>query len=336
MPENELLKSDAMDLNEDIIRKHRIHFKKINEELTNTLTSQVPLIEDIGKHALLGDGKRLRPLFFILSCQLCNYQGKDVHRLSTIFEYIHSASLLHDDVIDNSMVRRRKASINHLWGNHTAILEGDFLASKSSSIAVGSNNMLFLKKITETSTQMVEGQVRELIHTDDWETSKEQYMEIITAKTGALISAACSSGAIISGALGEAEESLAKFGMKAGIAFQLVDDLLDYTSSEELFGKPVGKDLKEGKITLPLIYTLPKLEVSERKRLVALFKNRQATEEDYQVMTEFVRGSGAIDQVLNEAQFYVDKAANCLSPFPDSSAKRDLLNLSQHIIERKH
>ena len=325
-----------MDLGGTIIQKHKTHFAKINEELASNLNSKVPLIEDIGNHALLGHGKRLRPLFFILSCHLCDYQREDLYRLSTIFEYVHTASLLHDDVIDNAEIRRRKASTNHLWGNQTAILEGDFLYSKSSSIALASNNLLFLKRLTETSIQMVEGQILELTHMGNWEISKEQYIEIITAKTGALISAACSCGAIISGVEAKAEQSLTKFGLKAGIAFQLVDDLLDYTSSEEMFGKPVGKDLKEGKITLPLIYTLPKLEVSERKRLKTLFKNRQATEEDYLGMTELVRGSGAIDQVLDEARSYVDKAANCLSSFPDSSAKRDLLKLGQYVIERKH
>ena len=325
-----------MDLDETIIQKHKSHFIKINDELASNINSKVPLIEDIGNHALLGHGKRLRPLFFILSCHLCDYQREDVYRLSTIFEYVHTASLLHDDVIDNAEVRRRKASTNHLWGNQTAILEGDFLYSKSSSIALASNNLLFLKRLTETSIQMVEGQIIELTHMDNWEMSKEQYMEIITAKTGALISAACSCGAIISGAETKAEQSLAKFGLNAGIAFQLVDDLLDYISSEEIFGKPVGKDLKEGKITLPLIYTLPKLEVSERKRLETLFRNRQATEEDYLGMTELVRGSGAIEQVLDEARSYINKAANCLNSFPGSSAKRDLLELGQYVIERKH
>jgi len=336
MSENEPLKSDSMGLNKAIIKRHKAHFIKVNQELANNLNSQVSLIEDIGNHALLGNGKRLRPLFFIFSCHLCDYQGEDLYRLSTIFEYVHTASLLHDDVIDNAKIRRRKASTNHLWGNHTAILEGDFLYSKSSSIAVGSNNLLFLKRLAETSIQMVEGQVNELIHTDNWETSKEQYIGIITAKTGALISAACSCGAIISGSESEAEQSLSEFGMKAGIAFQLVDDLLDYTSSEGMFGKHVGKDLKEGKITLPLIYTLPRLEVSERKRLEALFRNHQATEEDYRCMIELVRNSGAIDQVLDEARSYVGKAADCLSLFPDSFAKRDLLELSQYVIERKY
>jgi octaprenyl-diphosphate synthase len=176
----------------------------------------------------------------------------------------------------------------------------------------------------------------ELVHTDDWGTSREEYMEIITAKTAVLMSAACACGAIITGAEKNAEQSLGKFGLNMGIAFQLMDDLLDYTSSEDVFGKPVGKDLKEGKITLPLIYTLPKIEAPERNRLENLFKNHQTTEEDYRQLIGLVRSKGALDQIKDEARAYVDRAAGCLSRFPDSPAKRGLLELNRFIVERKY
>ena len=245
-----------MDSGSVILDKYKEEIIKINEELEKALSSRVPLLEEIGNHTLLGHGKRLRPLFFVLSCELCNYRGEDRYRLSSIFEYLHAASLLHDDVLDNAEIRRNKPSANRFWGNQAAILEGDFLYSASSEIAVDSNNLRFLKRLTETTKQMAEGQALELIHTNDWETTKEAYMDIITAKTAVLISAACACGAIISGAGRGPEASLGDFGLSAGIAFQLMDDLLDYTSSEAVFGKPVGKDLKEGKITLPLIYSV--------------------------------------------------------------------------------
>lgn len=325
-----------MDSSSAILDKYTEHITRINKELKEALSSKVALVEDIGNHILLGHGKRLRPLFFLLSCQLCDYQGKDAYRLSTIFEYLHAASLLHDDVVDNAENRRNRPSANHVWGNHAAVLEGDFLSSNASLIAVGSNNLLFLKRLTETAKQMAEGQIMELVHTDDWETSKEEYMEIITAKTAVLMSAACACGAIISGAEREAEQSLGQFGLNMGMAFQLMDDLLDYTSSEDVFGKPVGKDLKEGKITLPLIYTLPKIEAPERNRLENLFKNHQATEEDYRQLIGLVRSKGALDQIKDEARSYVDTAAGCLSRFPDSPAKRGLLELNQFIVDRKY
>jgi len=325
-----------MDPDSAIIYKYREHFAKINEELDKALSSHVALIEDIGNHILLGHGKRLRPLFFVLFCRLFHYQGEDMYRLSTIFEYIHTASLLHDDVLDNGEIRRKKPSANYVWGNHAAVLEGDFLYSKSFSIAVGSYNPSFLKRLTDTTTQMAEGQVLELIHTNDWHISKKKYMEIITAKTALLISAACSCGAIISGGDPESETRLVQFGLHMGIAFQLMDDLLDYVSSQERFGKPVGKDLREGKITLPLIYTLPRLETSERERLEGLFKSHKATDEDYRNLIELVRSSGAVDQIRHEARSYVEKAAGYLDPFPDSSAKKNLLELNRYVIDRKY
>jgi octaprenyl-diphosphate synthase len=319
-----------------ILEKYKKDLSKINEEMEKTLSSRVQLIEDIGNHTLLGHGKRLRPLFFVLSCGLCNYQGKDMHRLSIIFEYIHAASLLHDDVLDNAELRRSKPSANRFWGNQAAVLEGDFLYTTSSDIAVDSKNLRFMKRLTETTKRMTEGQVLELVHTNDWEMSKQQYTEIITAKTAALISAACACGAIMAGAGEAAEASLGEFGQNAGIAFQLVDDLLDYTSSEKVFGKPVGKDLREGKITLPLIYTLSRVDMSEKKRLRNLFVRHQANETDYQEMINLVRGKGALEQIRKEAHSYVDTAVGCLSFFPDVEAKRNLLELSQYIIQREY
>lgn len=312
------------------------HVDFINGELDQVLDSRVPLIEDIGKHTLLGDGKRLRPLMFVLSCTLCDYHGDDIYRLSTIFEYIHTASLLHDDVLDNAEIRRKRPSANQVWGNHAAVLEGDFLYSKALAIGIRANNIPFLKRLTETTLRMTEGQILEFVHTNDWKINKDQYMEIITAKTAILISAACACGAIISGAEEKQREALAQFGLNAGIAFQLIDDLLDYTSSERVFGKPVGKDLREGKMTLPLIYTLSQLETGETKRVKDLLTNPGATDNDYQNIIDRVRRNGALDRVQKEAKGYVDHATDCLEIFPDSEIKRDLIRLSQHIIDREN
>lgn len=312
------------------------HFEKINQELNKVFGSRVPLVEEIGKYAMLGQGKRLRPLIFILSCQLCGYQGEDLYPLSTVFEYIHTSSLLHDDVLDNAEIRRRKPSSNQIWGNQAAVLEGDFLFSKSLSIAVSANSIPFISRLTEATMHMSEGQILELVHTEDLETLKESYMQIITAKTAVLISAACGGGAIISGASEEEENDLTRFGRFVGIAFQLVDDLLDYTSSEEVFGKPVGKDLLEGKITLPLIYTLAELEPGEKKRFRELFEKRTADKVAYQELLKRVRRGGVLEKIREEAQRYVDDAAMCLKRFPDSAIKENLLTLIQYIIHRTY
>ncbi|MBL7225756.1 MAG: polyprenyl synthetase family protein [Desulfobacteraceae bacterium] len=324
-----------MDSDISNLTQFKDHFDIINDELYKVFNSRVPLVQEIGRHALLGHGKRLRPLIFVLSCELCDYQGEDVYQLSTIFEYIHTASLLHDDVLDNAEIRRNRPSANQVWGNHAAVLEGDFLVSKALAIAIRAGNIPFLAKITETTTRMTEGQILELAHTDDWGISRDLYLEIVTAKTAMLISTACTCGAIVSDAGSETAESLAQFGLNVGIAFQLIDDLLDYTSSQEVLGKPVGKDLREGKITLPLIYTLKQLETTEKKRLEDLFVNHQPADDDFRDIIDLVRRNGALDRIREEAQSYVDNAINSLDIFPDSATKRDLITLSQHIIHRK-
>jgi octaprenyl-diphosphate synthase len=166
-----------MDLDSSNIERFKNHFDVINRELTQVFNSRVPLVEDIGKHTLLGHGKRLRPLLFILSCHLCDYYAEDLYQLSTIFEYIHTASLLHDDVLDNAETRRKRPSANQVWGNHAAVLEGDFLYSKALSIAVRADNISFLTRLTEATLRMTEGQILEFVHTDDWGITKDQYME---------------------------------------------------------------------------------------------------------------------------------------------------------------
>ena len=196
------------------------YFDIINEEMKRNLKSRVPLIEEIGAHALFGGGKRLRPLFFVLCCRLCGYPGEDLYILSTIFEYVHAASLLHDDVLDNAEVRRKKPTANNVWGNNAAVLEGDFLFSNSMSVALRAKNLEFLNVLSRASLKMTEGQIMELVHTDDWSLGKDKYLEIIEAKTATLISVACASGAIISGADKKKGEALADFGINVGIAFQ--------------------------------------------------------------------------------------------------------------------
>jgi octaprenyl-diphosphate synthase len=305
------------------------HLGRINDELKKIISSRAPFFKDTDNHSLLGNGKSLLPLFFVLSCKLCNYPEEDIYVLSTIFEHIHRASLLHDDVLD-------RAQGNGNNGNDKVILEGDLLYSKASTLAVDADNMPFLKRIVETTARMMEGQILDLIHADDWNTDRDQYMEVITSRKAILFSAACACGAIISGSEVEAEQSLEQFGLNVGIAHQLKEDLLDYTSSVDGIEKKAGKGLKEGRITLPLIRTLSKLEGSVRERLTNRYKNHQATEQDYQNLVCLVMSNGVLDQIQYEAHSYIDKARSFLSTLPDSPAKRDLLELAQYVIERKY
>ena len=310
------------------------HFEKINEALGKTFSSRIPLMNNIGNHSLLGEGKRLRPLLFVLSSELSGYKGADVYKISTIFEYIHTASLLHDDVLDNADLRRKKPSANHLWGSSAAVLSGDYFYSLASAMAVDFKNLPFLKILTDTTLRMTEGQIMELAHTHNWRIKKEEYMEIIISKTAILLSSTCACAAIVAGREEKVVEALKEFGMDLGIAFQLMDDILDYTSCEEEFGKPVGKDLKEGKITLPLIYTLSKLDQAEIERLEDQFKNEKASDDDYQKMIAMVRNDGVLEKIRSEAKVYVDKASDILSSFPDSPVKESLLALNSYMINR--
>ncbi len=214
------------------------------------------------------------------------------------------------------------------------MLEGDFLYARAFASAIQTKNYRFLRLISDTTTQMTEGQVLELIHTFDWEISRAEYLAIATAKTGVLISAACAAGAVLSGAAEPREEALAGFGLQAGIAFQLMDDLLDYTASQAAMGKPVAQDLKEGKITLPLIHTLARLEPASRERLKRLFQHREPGAEDLRELLDLVHRNGAIEKVRAEAREHAGRAAEALAVFPDCPAKASLLELNQYIVDR--
>ncbi len=312
------------------------YFSRIDEELDKVLDSEVSLIEEVGSHSLLGRGKRLRPLFFVLCCQLCNYHGSDMYALSTIFECIHAASLLHDDVLDNASVRRGRSSANRIWGNSAAVLVGDFLFTKSSRMAIEKKEIELLKVLADAAMRMTEGQILELDNTHNWDMTRKEYMGIITSKTAALISAACAGGGIVAGANQPMIRSLQNFGLNMGIAFQIVDDVLDYTDPLEESGKHIGGDLREGKVTLPLIYTLAYLEKTERDRLEQMFKNGKASDREYLRIRELVLENGAVNQCRKDAQVYVHLAETHLSLFPDSPTKESLLKLNQFIVDRSY
>jgi octaprenyl-diphosphate synthase len=318
------------------LEQFTIHFSRINEELGKVFDTHVPLIEEVGTYSLLGGGKRLRPLFFVLSCKLCNYSDHDMYPLAAIFECIHAASLLHDDVIDNASVRRGRPAANKVWDIPAAVLVGDFLFSKASRIAAEKTHAEFLRVLAETATKMSEGQILEYLNTNNWNMTRKKYFEIISYKTAELMSAACSCGAIVAGASQADIQSLRDFGLNMGIAFQIVDDIFDYSSTFERTGKSIGSDLREGKITLPLIYALTPLMREEKERLEDLFKNGRPSEADYGRITELVRNNGAIGKCRRDALEYADLAEQSLSIFPDSSEKESLLQLNRFVVERNH
>ncbi len=319
-----------------VFTENRVYIEKISRALLNNMGSTVPLIKEVGEHILLANGKLLRPLLFILSCKLLEYEEEHVYSLSTVFEYIHVASLLHDDVLDNAKIRRSKPSVNNKWGDHIAILEGDFLYSRSLRVALSTQDIRFLEKLAIATENMVEGQLMEIFYSNNLSLTKAQYMDIIEKKTASLLSAACECAAIIAKAGKKKEKALKSFGLNLGMAFQLVDDLLDYVSSEDIFGKPVGKDLKEGKVTLPLIYALQKMGEEDKKRIKRLFEEKKDNSHEHRYIIEKVVQTGAISRTREDAIFFIQKAKESLNVFDNSPAKNALINLSNYIVQRDH
>ncbi len=309
---------------------------RITRELLNNIGSESSFIKEIGEHILTGDGKLLRPLLFILSCKLLGYEHEHIYSLSTVFEYIHVASLLHDDVIDNADTRRNKPSVNNKWGNHVAILEGDFLYCRALTVALSTENMRFLKVLARATNEMVEGQLMEIGYSNNLALTKEQYMNIIKKKTASLLSASCECAAIVAEAGTEKEKALKEFGHNLGIAFQLIDDMLDYISSEEVFGKPVGKDLKEGKVTLPLIYALQEMREDEIKRIDQFLRGKKDSKKEHEYVLKRVIQTNAISKTKQDAFSFINKAKESLAIFNSSPEKEALIEISNYIIHRNY
>lgn len=309
--------------------------ERIEQELEENLKSRVPLVSEVGTHIMLSRGKRLRPVLFILCARLCGYSYQDHAGLSAIFEYLHAASLLHDDVVDSAGLRRGKVSANALWGNSASVLVGDFLYAKSFFLAVKNGHLRVLKVLSETVAKMSEGEVLELANSYNFDLTEEEYFWVITDKTAVLISAACQIGAILGDVSKEREDALASFGLNLGIAFQLVDDALDYISTVEEFGKPVGKDLKEGKITLPLIHVLGQLSYSERDRFIEIINVGIKNNADLSEAAQWVERYGGITYTISRAKSYADLAKKELDVFDDSHTKTVLADLADFVVERR-
>lgn len=308
---------------------------KVNYYLEENLKSHVPLISEINQHILVGGGKRLRALLFVLCARLSGYTEEKAYYFSSIFEYLHGATLLHDDVIDNASLRRGKASANTVWGNSPSVLVGDFLLSKSFSLAVETQSLRLLEVLSQTTTHMAEGMVLELIHTHNLKVTEEEYREVLINKTAILISAACQTGAILGKASREEEEALAQYGLELGIAFQLVDDLMDYTSTQKEFGKPVGNDFKEGKITLPLIHALINCSEKDRNKINELSKKDQFIDEDFTFLMNLITDHGGLEYTKQKAQEAREKAKGFLTGFASNSSRQILIDLADYVIERK-
>lgn len=330
----------------EIFARHADELKVVEQNLLEIFSSNVALIPLIGRHILGGGGKRMRPLFLLLSADLCAYHEPRRAHLGAIIEAIHTASLLHDDVIDGADSRRGRQAAHALWGNPVVILVGDYLYSNALKLAVAQKSQKIMETLSEATTRMTEGEILQLHKIGDPDISTEDYFAIISAKTGVLISAACRIGAILSGQNAEREEALAHFGLRTGIAFQLADDILDYVAREKDLGKHLGKDLGEGKITMPLIHLLKAASSSERQELAGIIRE-MADNQGYdapssagpaaslaRIMNLFDKYR-SIEKSLATARSFIDDAKKELRVFPDSPEKEALITMAEYAMRRE-
>lgn len=309
--------------------------ERVDQEFRKNLHSEVSIISTIGEHLLFSGGKRFRPILLLLSSKLCGYQGNRHISMASLIEFIHTATLLHDDVVDKAELRRGVLSANSIWGNDACVLVGDFLFTKSFSLMVESGNWKILKAISTATTLMAEGEIEELVKTNDLSITEEKYLSIIFKKTASLISAATQIGAILGNVSPEKELALYEFGKNVGMAFQLIDDKLDYTSNEEEFGKKIGIDLKEGKITLPLIIAYNRCNDEEKTFIQSIIDSESIKKEDFLKVVEIIERYDGIYQTWLKAKNYIEDAKRHLQLFPDSREKEALMILADYVLERK-
>ncbi|MGC2064408.1 MAG: polyprenyl synthetase family protein [Thermodesulfovibrionales bacterium] len=305
----------------------------VEQKIMELFSNRASIIPLIGNHIISSGGKRLRPLFHLLCADLAGYQGNADIEIAGIIESIHTASLLHDDVVDMADVRRGKPTANSIWGNQVVVLVGDFLYSNALRAAVLLKNQRIMESLSAATTRMTEGELLQLNRIGDVDITEEEYMEIIAAKTGALISAACRVGAILGNLPEDKENALADFGMKTGIVFQMADDILDYMANEGELGKKLGKDLEEGKVTLPLLHLIHAAgdhEVNEIKEII----REDFSEKGIGRILLLLKQYRSIEASFEKASALVTEAQERLSVFPDSAAKQALLAIAAYSLRR--
>lgn len=298
------------------------------------LQSDVVLINQLGHYIVNSGGKRLRPALAILSARACGYKGEQHANLATIIEFIHTATLLHDDVVDGSELRRGKETANNLWGNEASVLVGDFLYTRSFEMMVEMDLMPLMRILSHTTNIIAEGEVLQLLNCNDPNTSEAAYLEVIHHKTAKLFEAAGQLGAVISSSDADTEHAMAKYAMHLGSAFQLVDDLLDYSESSDTIGKNIGDDLAEGKPTLPLIYAMQHGDDTQRQVIRHAIEHgeRDRIEEIITIINE----TGAIKYTSQAAMKEVEQAKLALAILPESIYKEALLSLADFSVERHY
>ena len=313
----------------------RVDLEKVEKEFCRQTVSSIEAITEIGQYLQVSGGKRLRPVLVLLASKMCGFEGDPAIRMSAAYEMIHSATLVHDDVIDKAETRRGQPSINSRWGNHMSVLAGDWLYMQAFSIALAERNFKILDLLIGLTQVMVEGELLQLAYLSKSDLTEDDYFELTYRKTACLFSACLRTGALLADRPEEEENLLASYGINLGLAFQVIDDVLDFTSSEKKLGKPVGNDLREGKVTLPLIYLLQMCTPEDAQKVVRISRDGGFENVAFAEVLEMVERYGALQAARYKAKEFADEAKRCLRIFPESVYKDALMSLPDFIIARE-
>lgn len=307
---------------------------QVNRLIVARLDSPVHLISELARHLVAAGGKRVRPMLTLIAAQLCGYRGERHIKLAAAVEFIHSATLLHDDVVDQSDLRRGSATANTIWGNKPSVLVGDFLFSRAFQVMVEDGNLEVLGILANAAAVIAQGEVAQLITANDTETTESAYMEVIQAKTATLFAAAAELGAVVADRPRAEADALRSYGANLGVAFQLVDDVLDYSAREVVLGKSVGDDFRDGKITLPVVLALQRGSSGERQFWRRTLEQLEQQDDDLLQAIELLERHAALTDSVAQAVQYGDTARRALADFPDSPAKSAMLDLIDFCLER--
>ena len=308
----------------------------VNSVILERMQSKVALIPELAGHLIAGGGKRMRPMLTLACASLLGYPGTRHHKLAAAVEFIHTATLLHDDVVDGSGMRRGKRTANLIWGNPASVLVGDFLFSRAFELMVEDGSLKVLRILSHASAVIAEGEVNQLTAQRQIDTDEEHYLEIISAKTAALFAAACRVAPVVAEASEDFELALECYGRNLGIAFQLTDDVIDYASDEATMGKESGDDFRDGKVTLPVILAYARGSEDDRKFWRAAITGESSSDEDLVHATTLLQATGALDDTLERARHYGRRAIDSLANFPASKAKSALTEAVEFAIARAY
>ncbi len=307
----------------------------VEEKIKSKLSSKVGLVDEMTKYHLRTGGKKLRALLTLGSAKLCGYSkgGRDIN-LAACVELIHAATLMHDDVIDRGEIRRGKKTLNIIWGNQSSILVGDYLLSRCFEMMVEDGNLEVLKLLSSTSAEISQGEILQLQHKSEIDVLEETYLKIISAKTASLFAAATKVGSILANKENKIKEALEFYGKNLGLTFQIADDTLDYNSDLKLFGKEIGNDFYEGKITLPIILLYQKAKLDEKKELKQIFDKKERSEIEFKKVLSLIKKYNIISDCYEKAKYFINLASNSLSIFEESKEKTIFQNLTSFSLER--